>query len=137
MMKRFLNKIRGEILFPLGILFLMATFFFATKSALHRFSFYSLSPYEEETETLVPKKALSATASGEENVAPDAPYITDTRTVKESHGILGIYDCFDNLLETFDIDLTRLPIKDRELLREGVVFASEGEARDFLESFDS
>ena len=65
------------------------------------------------------------------------PNITDTRTIKEYRGIIGIYDCFGELLGTHETDLSLLPFTDRSALCEGIMFDSEGEMRDFLESLDS
>lgn len=74
----------------------------------------------------------------DENVkANTPPYITDTRTVAEYENGLGIYDCFGELVETFETNLSILSAADRKLLKEGIVFDSEGEMRDFLESFGS
>ena len=67
----------------------------------------------------------------------DIPYITETRTVKEYRGGLGVYDCFGNLLASYETNLSVLTKEDRKNLREGIVFPSESETYEFIESFDS
>ncbi len=105
------------------------------------FESYTFSEKEADRHTA---DALSSTeehffkAEHDENVkANTAPYITDTRTVAEYENGLGIYDCFGELIETFETNLSLLSAADRKLLKEGIVFDSEGEMRDFLESFGS
>ena len=138
--QKFLARFREEYRFSLGMILLMICFFASVRAALLRFDFYSLTPVQNGNgeDYAVPKNSLSVQASGEKDETEEKiPYITDTRTVKEYRGVLGLYDCFDNLLETFDADLSMLPLNDRDLLREGVVFANEGDATDFIESLNS
>lgn len=135
-MKKITMRSLRDMLFPCGTVLLMLLFFFAAKTILRRFDFYSLSPAVEENALSAVREAQSVQTS-DTDARADAPYITETRTVRETRGVLGIYDCFGNLLETCDAELSYLPSGDRALLREGVVFSSEGELRDFLESLDS
>lgn len=96
-----------------------------------------------ETETAMPAfdtpdAGAQESAGGAESTAGrDAPYITDTRTVRTYRGGIGIYNCFDELIGSFDIDTALLPAADRESLAQGILFDSEGEMRNFLESLDS
>lgn len=120
----------------------MAVFFALSYFLIHHFQSYTVFPVETEplqntfepasVRELSEEQSLSVTGKTDE-----LPLITDTRTVKEYKGILGVYDCFGNLLESFDADVSALPFKDRQLLQEGVIFDSEGEMRNFLETLDS
>lgn len=74
-------------------------------------------------------------ASQSEDVEP--PYITDTRTLSEYRGYLAAYDCFGTLITPYDIKVSSLPIADRELLAEGIIFDSEQALCDFIESLES
>lgn len=137
-MKKLWNVMRGDIPLSLGFLLLAAGFLLTVRTALHRFDFYSLTPVGAEVQTARDEPTESDGAEQEKTAdRTEIPYITDTRTVREYRGILGVYDCFGNLLETFDADLTVLPPQDRTLLCDGMVFASEGEMRNFLESLNS
>ena len=139
-----------------GIFIVLAVYFAMCYFLISRFdSSYTITPQENgeertvsqvqasENDTSLMQTGLSAQSEEKESSAAseidenDIPYITDTRTVKEYHGGLGIYNCFDELLGSFDIDLSILPSANREALKEGIIFDSDGEMQDFLESLDS
>ena len=98
------------------------------------FKSYTISPQKApfvNAETA--KKALPVTALDKQEV----PFITDVRTVAEHREGIGIFDCFGTLLEVYEINLDFLPPSDRQALKKGIPFDSEGEMRNFLESLDS
>lgn len=128
-----------DLLLPLG----MAVFFLGSYAMIKYFQNYTLEPTPLAADTVGSEETLSVPRKGEPVVSEktalpdDAPYITDTRTVREYEGVIGVYDCFDEPTRIYDIDVSFLSYSDRALLREGITFDSMGEACDFVESLDS
>lgn len=137
--KRFWESIK-DLLLP----FCMAVFFLGSYTMIKHFRNYTFEPTSLAADTVgneemlsVSREEIPAMESDEQTISDDAPYITDTRTVREYEGVIGVYDCFDRLLTVYDIDVSFLPYSDRAMLREGILFSSTGEACDFIESLDS
>lgn len=149
MSAKILSKIREY-----GVFAFLAVYFVICYYLVSHFSEYSytITPAESSPSTVTPVQNL--TSAPDDSPEPEAlnfpaqssitdkkdeyiPLITDTRTVKEYHGAIGIYDCFGELLEIHETDLSILPFTDRSALTEGIMFDSEGEMRNFLESLDS
>ena len=101
---------------------------------ISQFDIYSVTPSVEKTSPPAIKTSENMPPDNEEEFSA---LITDTRTLKEYRGVIGIFDCFGCLLGSFDIDVSLLPYADRKSLDEGIVFANENEMRDFLASLDS
>lgn len=137
--KRFKEPIK-DLLLPLG----MAVFFLGSYTMIKHFRNYTIEPTPLVVDTVgneemlsVSREEIPAMESDGQTIPDDAPYITDTRTVREYEGVIGVYDCFEQLLAVYDIDVSMLSYSDRALLREGILFSSTGEACDFIESLDS
>ena len=128
-LKAFLNAV-----YETAPLTLTALFFCVSIHLIGYFESYTFCS-NEASRAQEPSTALHLDDEQEANA--DVPFITDTRRVAEYENILGIYNCFGELIGTFSADLSVLPMSDRKLLKEGIVFDSEGEMRDFLESLDS
>ena len=113
---------------------LSAVFLFLSAFLIGHFKSYTISPQKApfvNAETA--KNALPVTALDKQEV----PFIADVRTVAEHREGIGIFDCFGTLLEVYEINLDFLPPSDRQALKKGIPFDSEGEMRNFLESLDS
>ncbi len=124
-----------KLFFELLPHFLLSAFLFVCVFLIGHFESYTISPQANpdlpaETDSAV---SLSVTQTKAENI----PFITDIRTVAEYKDGIGIFDGFGNLLEVCPLDVTQLPYADRQLLKDGMIFDSEGELRNFLESLDS
>ena len=122
-------------------LFIFLTLFFAVSYfAVRNFDVYTNSPAEYDNSYLHAEEVLlqdNIEISAHENSQADIPLITDTRQIREYRGIIGIYDCYGELVECFDADVSALPLADRKILENGIEFCNESEMRDFLESFAS
>jgi hypothetical protein len=114
---------------------LMILYFCFCYLAVNKFEVYSVTqkanPACANPENVVEEH--SAFSDSEE----DIPHIYDTRTLRQYRGGIGIFDCFDSLIGSFDIDVALLPYEDRKSLEQGIVFANENEMKEFLESLDS
>lgn len=115
-------------------LILIALYFCLCYFTVSQFDIYSVTPSVEKTSPPAIKTSENMPPDNEEEFSA---LITDTRTLKEYRGVIGIFDCFGCLLGSFDIDVSLLPYADRKSLDEGIVFANENEMRDFLASLDS
>ena len=129
------NQSAQKLFFELLPHFLLSAFLFVCVFLIGHFESYTISPPENPDLSDDDASAVSnsVTQTKEENI----PFITDTRTVAEYKDGIGIFDSFGNLLEVCPLDVTRLPHADRQLLKDGMIFDSEGELRNFLESLDS
>ena len=109
--------------------FLAVVFLFASLFVMTHLKSYTLSQVQNEVQE---DDTISVTA------LPDkVPYITDVRILSEHGSGLGIFDSDGELLEVVEFDLLSLSASDRQLIKKGLAFDSEGEMRDFLESLDS
>lgn len=112
--------------------FIFSVFLFVCVFLIGHFKSYTISPTPDSSAGNGVLQS-SATPANTENV----PYITDVRFVAEHEKGIGVFDSSGELLETYTLDITRLPHADRQILKKGISFDSEGELRDFLESLDS
>ncbi|MBE6572293.1 MAG: hypothetical protein E7656_08615 [Ruminococcaceae bacterium] len=127
-------KSAAKLFFELLPLVLSAVFLFLCVFLIGHFKSYTISPQKSSVEKEeAAKSALPVTLIDNE----DVPFITDVRTIAEHQNGIGVFNCFGELLEVYEINLDFLPTSDRHALKEGISFDSEGEMRNFLESLDS
>ncbi len=119
--KKIKSKALEYCIFPILVIFCVVAYF-----AVFNFRLYEIS----ESDTAQSDAVQSDSADM-------LPFITDTKCAKETDGKIGIYDCYGNLEYTVDADITFLPHSDRLALSQGVVFDSQSELYEFIESLDS
>ena len=118
------------------IFVILALYFAVCYFAVSNFEIYSVTEKTDMGFSLPESFSVMKNTPETEN-DESAPLITDTRTLKEYRGVIGIFDCFGCLLGSFDIEVALLPYADRKSLDDGIVFANENEMRDFLATLDS
>lgn len=136
--KTYLKNVSHGLVLELVCLAVLIIVPFASYFGVAHWKSYSFS---DSVITVEPQGIIEGSAMhNPENPAEsenDIPYITETRTVKEYRGGLGVYDCFGNLLASYETNLSVLTNEDRKSLKAGIVFKNESETYEFIESFDS
>ncbi len=124
-----------KLLLELLPFFMLSVFLFLCVFLIGHFKSYTISPPLENTVTTDADSAASLSVT--QIITENIPFITDIRIVAEHKNGIGVFDSSGNLLEVHSLDITRLTHVDRQTLKEGMTFDSEGEMRNFLESLDS
>ncbi len=114
------------MVFDILLIALLFSVFLATYIAVEKWQIYEIVPAS------FTEKNVEATLTTEET-----PFITEVRIIKEVGGEYLILDCFDNTLGKCELDPRFFSEKDRAQLKEGIVFPSDSELRNFLASQNS
>ena len=123
--------------FDVSLFVFLTVFFVFSYYAVGRWDVYTVSPQESGDAQQSSDAENTFTPAFEDNSSRELPLITETCTVRVYKGGIGVYDCNGELVECFEADISLLPSDDRKNLETGIMFDSERDMREFLESFDS